>query len=148
MAEKEKKALHSVCVCGQLRQADRVLTQLYDQYLRQADIRTTQFSLLRRINAAGSVSVTDIGALMCMAQPTATRNINNLEKHGYVRVESDRADARRKMVRLTPSGKARLKKAEPFWEKAQEALREQLGNQQMHELMWLLNDVIDIAADT
>lgn len=147
MTEKEKKMRHSVCACAQLRQADRVLTQLYDQYLREADIRTTQFSLLRRIHAAGAISITDIGELMCMAQPTVTRNINNLEKHGYVVIESDKADARRKTVTLSAAGRARLKKAQPLWEKAQEAIKEKLGEKRMNALMWMLNEVIDATAD-
>jgi len=50
------------------------------------------------------------------------------------------ADRRERQLRLTRSGKSELNRATPFWERSQEGLRKQLGNERWNDLTKLMND--------
>ncbi len=59
------------CACFNLRKATRVTTQYYDEILRPAGIRITQFSLLVAVTIAGSVTVTRLAELSVMDRTTS-----------------------------------------------------------------------------
>src|SRR5262245_64239326 len=62
------------CLCNALRQATRAVSRLYDEELRDVGLRTTQYSLLRRLRAAGEVRQRDLGELTSLDETTLTRD--------------------------------------------------------------------------
>jgi DNA-binding MarR family transcriptional regulator len=113
------------CLCNALRQADRAVSRLYDEELRGVGLRTTQYSLLRRLRAAGEVRQRDLGGLTSLDETTLTRNLRPLIDAGWVAVRPGE-DRREKLIRLTEAGAAKLHEARPAWERAQERLRARL----------------------
>lgn len=133
-----------VCACLEMRKAGRVLTQIYDQYLRPAGIRGTQFAVLLRVSALEGPSVTDLGLDMGMDQTTATRNLELLERQGYVFLEAHPEDARKKQIRLTPEGRSKLEQAIPLWQEAQRGIQDRLGKENMDSLLSMLSDLVRV----
>src|SRR5262249_18393301 len=66
------------CLCNALRQATRAVSRLYDEDLRGAGLRTTQYSLLRHLRAAGEARQRDLGGLTSLDETTLTRNLRPL----------------------------------------------------------------------
>jgi DNA-binding MarR family transcriptional regulator len=134
------KLLASPCLCNALRQASRAVTRLYDEELRSVGLRTTQYSLLRYLNHCGAVRQRDLGTLTSLDETTLTRNLRLLVDAGWVAIESGE-DRREKLVRLTKSGAAKLAKALPAWERAQERMRSRLPKAQWASLLALLPEL-------
>lgn len=107
------------CVCATLRKATRNVTQLYDDALRPAGLRATQFQTLSAIRNAGEATVTKLTELLLVDQTTLTRNLAVLERGGLIK-DVQKPDGRLKSVRLTRKGEQALQTALPLWAGIQE----------------------------
>jgi DNA-binding MarR family transcriptional regulator len=123
-----------------LRQATRAVSRLYDEELRGVGLRTTQYSLLRRLSAAGEVRQRDLGGLTSLDETTLTRNLRPLIAAGWVAVGPGE-DRREKLIRLTDAGAAKLHEARPAWERAQERMRSRLPKETWSSLLDLLPEL-------
>lgn len=121
------------CNCLGLRQAARVVTQLYDEALAPAGIRSTQFSLLTAIAWMQPASMNDLAARMVMDRTTLTRNLRPLLEAGLVTVRTG-DDRRRREVALTRAGARALTEATGHWRAAQAEMREALGDRRLASL--------------
>ena len=125
METEGRKPIASPCLCNALRQASRAVSRMYDEELRGVGLRTTQYSLLRRLRRAGEIRQRDLGRLTSLDETTLTRNLRPLIDSGWVAIRPGE-DRREKLVRLTDAGAAKLQDARPAWERAQERLRSRL----------------------
>ncbi len=114
------------CYCAAIRSAARKTTALYDEALAPAGVNLAQYSLLRRIERAGTVSLTELGRLAELDRSTVRRNVKVLERLRLVRFESAE-DHREAAVRLAPIGAETLRRAAPLWEEAQQSVETILG---------------------
>jgi DNA-binding MarR family transcriptional regulator len=130
-----------------LRQATRAVSRLYDEELRGLGLRVTQYSLLRRLRAAGEVRQRDLGGLTSLDETTLTRNLAPLISAGWVTTRRGE-DQREKLVRLTDAGAAKLQEAHPAWERAQERLRARLPEGTWASLLNLLPELTRLAEGT
>ena len=144
MSSERPKPATTPCLCNALRQADRAVSRLYDEELRGAGLRTTQYSLLRWLRHAGEVRQRDLGALTYLDETTLTRNLRPLIDAGWVAIRPGE-DRREKLVRLTEAGAAKLRKARPAWERAQERMRSRLPDGAWSGLLAALPDLARMA---
>lgn len=122
------------CTCFNLRKAARAVTQLYDEFLRPAGLRATQFSLLMLIRGMGPIRITELAEKAVMDRTTLKRNVELLEREGLVRIEAGE-DARVREVRLTPAAETRLAQALPLWQEAQAFVTGELGQVRTDRLL-------------
>jgi DNA-binding MarR family transcriptional regulator len=134
----------SPCLCNALRQASRAVSRLYDDELRSAGLRTTQYSLLCYLKHSGAVRQRDLGAMTSLDETTLTRNLRPLIDAGWVAVDAGE-DRREKLVRLSAAGAAKLREARPAWERAQERMRSRLPKTEWSRLLALLPDLAQLA---
>jgi DNA-binding MarR family transcriptional regulator len=132
------------CLCNALRQATRAVSRLYDDELRDVGLRTTQFSLLRRLRRAGEVRQRDLGELTSLDETTLTRNLRLLIDAGWVAIRPGE-DRREKFIRLTDAGAAKLREARPAWERAQERMRSRMPKEIWSSLLDLLPELTRLA---
>jgi DNA-binding MarR family transcriptional regulator len=111
------------CVCANLRRATRAVTKLYDDALRPAGLKVTQFSLLGSVAGLGSATLSELAKEMVVDRTTLTRNLEILEARGLVASEEG-ADRRERQLRLTEEGDAALTAAYPLWQAAQNKVME------------------------
>ena len=81
------------CTNFKLRQLVRRVSQLYDQELAKAGLKTTQYSLLSHVLKLGPIRPGDLAAAMTMDASTLTRNLKPLVAAGWV-VLGQGSDAR------------------------------------------------------
>ena len=78
----------TVCNCLALRQAARHISQLYDSYLSSEGLRTTQFSILAKLNRLGPLSINELAKSMVMDRTTLGRAIRPLERDKLLTIEA------------------------------------------------------------
>jgi DNA-binding MarR family transcriptional regulator len=61
-----------------------------------------------------------------MDSTTLTRTLGLLRRQGWVRVRHGK-DRRERLLSLTLAGKRQLAEAQPYWERAEQRLRQELG---------------------
>lgn len=132
------------CACFNLRKATRAVTQLYDDALRPAGLRCTQFSLLTLLRASGTVAMTRLAEDAVMDRTTLARNLEVLRRDGLVRIRAGE-DARVREIELTRAGVAKLEEAFPLWREAQRTVRKGLGPGRLDRLLADLSLAVDAA---
>jgi DNA-binding MarR family transcriptional regulator len=134
----------SPCVCSTLRRATRAVARLYDQGLEPSGLRTTQFSILARLDAEGPFALGRLAARLGMDRRTLAHEIGPLVRAGLVD-DAPGDDRRRRMLSLSPTGAARLEVARPAWKAIQRTLRAELGGDRTDGLLDELRAVAAVA---
>jgi DNA-binding MarR family transcriptional regulator len=135
------------CACGRLRRATRALTQLYDDAMAPAGLRVTQFSLLRTLARDGALRISDMAARQLLDRTALSRNLDPLVELGFVEVLKGH-DARTREAALTRDGAAALKRAEPYWGRAQKVVGERLGADKLEALIATLGELESLHPDS
>jgi DNA-binding MarR family transcriptional regulator len=136
--------VESPCVCATLRMATRAVARLYDRALEPHGLRTTQYSILARLEVEGPVAVGRLAARLAMDRTTLAREAAPLVEAGLVEEEPG-ADRRRRVLALTPEGLARLESARPAWRDAQRQVRDELGYERVQGLLGELRALLGAA---
>jgi DNA-binding MarR family transcriptional regulator len=131
----------AACNCLALRQATRHVTQFYDQFLAPSGLRTTQYSILARLQRRGPMTINALAAELVMDRTTLGRNILPLQRDGMVAVGRSKSDRRSKELCLTPSGAARWRGASKAWAEAQSQFESAFGVKRAKILRNVLADV-------
>src|SRR3974390_1586583 len=102
-----KQSPETPCNCLAIRQAARVITQLYDRHLAAENLRTTQYSILSKLGRLGPLPINALPQTMAMDRTTLGRAVQPLERDRLIAIAADRDDRRARIVRLTQAGEAR-----------------------------------------
>ena len=129
------------CNCLALRQAARHVTQFYDHYLVPTGLRTTQFSILARLERLGPITINALAEELVMDRTTLGRNIQPLEREELITVRKGRADRRSKELHLTNTGAARLRQSVKAWAEAQTRFEAVFGAKRSSDLRALMRAV-------
>lgn len=129
------------CVSSNLRRASRAITQCYNHWLRPSGLLITQFSLLGSLLQLGEQPMTTLAEEILMDRTTLSRNVQPLERQGWVTVRPDEADRRVQIVAITPAGKDVFMAAIPLWQAAQAQVAEQLGAGNVTRLLEQLQEL-------
>lgn len=139
MKAKARNELLSECACFDLRKAMRAVSRMYDDFLRDAGINVTQFSLLRLIRTEKEISVSTLSRYMVMDRTSITRALAPLERDGLINSRTG-PDKRVRIVSLTKRGDKLVTDAEPRWRQAQKALMEAIGDERWIVMRTALRD--------
>jgi DNA-binding MarR family transcriptional regulator len=112
----------SPCACSTLRRATRAVTAAYDAALAPVGLRITQFSVLRTLARLGPLPVSRLAAEIALDRSTMGRNLDPLERRGFVRFAVGERDQRERVAHLTPEGQAAIEAALPYWRAAQQRI--------------------------
>ena len=142
MQKKVSPALdQTACNCLALRQATRHVSQIYDGHLAAAGLKTTQYSILAKLNRLGPLSINELAKLMVMDRTTLGRAVRPLERDKLLTIEADE-DARRRKLKLTAAGEHRLKTAAAKWREAQKEFETRFGVPDSAEMRTVLRRVL------
>lgn len=119
------------CACLHTRMTARAVTRVYDEALRPAGLKVTQFSLLGAIAHGITGSVSALAERLALERTTLTRNLRLLHEAGLI--VPRRGAGRAVAYEVTPRGRALVERAVPLWEAAQRHLETTLGADQWDE---------------
>jgi len=131
------------CVCGNLRKASRLISQIYDEFLKPSGLKATQSALLMTIKGFERVTVSKLAKWSIMDRTTVTRNLKVLEKKGLVKIQLGE-DQRKKVVTITDKGIDVLLSGYPFWEEAQHHVAEIIGEDKSNHIVKELSDMVSM----
>ena len=114
------------CACLSLRRATRIVTRIYDQELKKAQIEITQFGLLTALALTGGGTQKRLSGGFAMDSTTLSRTLDRMKKRGWISAKQG-TDKREHILELTAAGKRQLAKEQPHWNRAESRLRNQLG---------------------
>ena len=133
-----------LCACNALRKATRAVTQFYDDALKPAGMRATQFSLLATVAGSETTTMSAIAEALVMDRTTLTRNLKPLVKRGLLEtVEGE--DRRQRRVAITEKGAQALIDAEPLWRQAQAKIAGSLGDERWAGMVRDLDEAVRLA---
>jgi DNA-binding MarR family transcriptional regulator len=115
----------SVCACASLRRANRAVSHLYDLVLAPTRLKSTQYIILQAISHTGEIAHCDLARLFAASEENFSRRLASARAAGWVQMK---VGARyRRVYCLTEKGRKVLEIATPYWERAQERMRRELG---------------------
>lgn len=145
--EAAARTMAGECPAMRLRQTSRILSSLYDAELRPLGIQLSQLPVLSAAAMVGERGIA-LGALaraLVMDATTLTRKVRPLEKAGLLRSMSDPADARAKLILLTPRGERMLEAAFPLWQRARARAEAAFGEAKLAALRAQLEPIVQAA---
>ena len=123
-----------ICNCAALRQASRVVTNLYDGALAPVGLGVNQYSILARLRAMGPSTLSDLAARLVTDRSTLGHLLRPLQRRGLLKVTTGKKDRRERLLSLTPSGEALLRRARPLWSAAQHKFETAFGKEEALQL--------------
>ena len=122
---KPKPSLEETVFLDLLRTSE-VLSRRIDYVLKNADLSSNQYNVLRILRGAPEgLACGEIGSRMITRDPDITRLLDRLEKRALISRCRESKDRRMVLTRITPAG---LKLLAELDEPVQQAHREQLGH--------------------
>jgi DNA-binding MarR family transcriptional regulator len=114
------------CFCLASRQAARKITRLYDGYMQGSGIRVTQFTILSQLMLRGEMPIGKLADILGMERTTLTRNLTLLEAQKWISIKAG-DDPRSRISAITAQGRGIVRRAFPYWSKAQAQVGKMLG---------------------
>ncbi len=114
------------CFCMTSREAARKITRLYDSSMQDSGVRITQFTILSQLILRGEMPIGKLAGILGMERTTLTRNLAPLEAEKWITVKAGE-DPRARVIAITALGKAAVRRAFPYWSKAQSHVGKLLG---------------------
>ena len=118
----------------------RALTQAYEAALRPVGLRATQLTMMQVLSRTGEVTQGRLGEMMALDSTSLTRTLGIMMHEGWL-AERRGTDRRKRLLRLSRAGSAKLKQAWPLWEEVQERVRREVGEKKWGELLQVTRDV-------
>jgi DNA-binding MarR family transcriptional regulator len=122
------------------------VTALYDEELRPAGLRSTQYVLLQALAALGEVTQGELGRLLAIDSTTLTRSLALVARRGLLEGRPGR-DRRERLWRLTAAGRREFRQLTAYWEKAEARFKNAMGENDWDRLRAVLERVVDAVED-
>ena len=134
------------CACTLTRRAARSVNQLYDAVLAPIGIRASQFILLQTIADAGQVAQRDLAVALSASTETLSRRLATMRKHGWIEL-SIGSNQRERLYTITAAGREQLTRSLLCWRRAEERLKQQLGDQGWRQMLAMLDQLAVASED-
>ncbi len=129
-----------VCACRKMRETSRKITRMYDEYLRPAGIKATQFTMLAVVAGQDEATLTELAETLGMERTTLSRNLRPLERNGLIEISAE-GYRRARSANITAEGISTMEKALPLWRSAQKTLKRRLGEDTWRRIQVELTEV-------
>lgn len=106
--------------------------------LREQGLTEQQWRVLRALGASDGSEVSGLASSTFLLGPSLSRILSELDAQGLISTRVHATDQRRKIVRLTPAGAARLGEIAPLSEAIYEEIVTRIGSEQLQQLQSLL----------
>ena len=131
------------CTNLKLRQLMRRVAAHYDAEVGKTGLKGTQYSLLSYVVKLGPVRPADLAAEMRVSPSTLSRNMRPLIDAGLIELGPG-ADARSRLLSVTPLGREKRQEAQRRWRTAQEGINTALGSRRVVQLHALLDECMGL----
>jgi len=131
------------CACAAIRHTSRLVTQIYEEELREY-LAVPQFALLSVLQALPGCNQATLANRLDFDKTTLSRNLKLLEKNGWIEYTAS-DDRRERCYRLTSAGAKLLTTVKPAWKRAQSRLRAAMTGSQWKAMWHTFGDITHAA---
>src|ERR1700688_216040 len=103
------------CLCLHVQRAARALARRFDEAMRPLGLTNGQFSLMMSLNRPNPPGMAVVALLLAMDRTTLTAALKPLRRRGLLKITTDPADGRGRLLTLTAKGRRMLARAVPVW---------------------------------
>lgn len=128
------------CVCGRLRHAGRALTAYYNSVLAPSGITAGQHSILVHLKRLETASTSVLAKSMGLDRSTLARSLKPLVSAGII-CDTAPPGARDRRYTLTQPGEDTFVYADRLWKKAQQELKDLLGEKKLKSFLKCLSKI-------
>ena len=128
------------CMCISIRKAAKHISKVYDHELSVLDIKITQYSALKNIQALGNPSVNELSKKLDLERTTVLRNLDKLKKMDLISYKKNDV-YKVKVISLTVNGRKKLNDAKVIWEKTQQNFLNAFGSNNKNQFDTLMNKI-------
>ena len=128
------------CMCISIRKAANHISKVYDHELSVLDIKITQYSALKNIQALGNPSVNELSKKLDLERTTVLRNLDKLKKMDLISYKKNDV-YKVKVISLTVNGRKKLNDAKVIWEKTQLKFLNAFGLNNKNQFDLLMNKI-------
>ena len=128
------------CMCISIRKAANHISKVYDHELSVLDIKITQYSALKNIQALGNPSVNELSKKLDLERTTVLRNLDKLKKMDLISYKKNDV-YKVKVISLTVNGRKKLNDAKVIWEKTQQKFLNTFGLSNKNQFDLLMNKI-------
>ena len=128
------------CMCISIRKAANHISKVYDHELSVLDIKITQYSTLKNIQALGNPSVNELSKKLDLERTTVLRNLDKLKKMDLISYKKNDV-YKVKVISLTVNGRKKLNDAKVIWEKTQQKFLNAFGLNNKNQFDLLINKI-------
>jgi len=122
------KTIARKCIAMRIRLLNRVVTKVYDDYLRPYGLRTAQMNILVAVSFMKSATPSEIERRLYLEKSTVSRNVDRMRQRGWLEFVPGK-DGRSHQLQLTPQGGKLLSKTITPWKQAQQKAEAFLGKE-------------------
>jgi DNA-binding MarR family transcriptional regulator len=133
-----------LCLNFNVRKAARVITKYYNAALQPSGLLSTQFSILVALSFGGPMSISALADILVTDRTTLARNLNPLDRDGYLNITRADQDKRQKIVEITWEGEHVLGRALPLWAQAQAGIKSQLGDDSLVRMKSEITELVSL----
>src|SRR5215467_12122960 len=124
------------CIAMRVRLLNRVITKIYDDYLRPHGLRAAQQNILIAISLMKLATPSELERRLSLDKSTVSRNVERMRRRGWIELISAE-DGRSHHLHVTSEGMKLLRKTLVAWEQAQKKTAALLGKQAITALFRL-----------
>ena len=128
------------CMCISIRKAANHISKVYDHELSVLDIKITQYSALKNIQALGNPSVNELSKKLDLERTTVLRNLDKLKKMDLISYKKNDV-YKVKVISLTVNGRKKLNDTKVIWEKTQQKFLNAFGLSNKNQFDSLMNKI-------
>jgi len=128
------------CMCILIRKAANHISKVYDHELSVLNIKITQYSALKNIQALGNPSVNELSKKLDLERTTVLRNLDKLKKMDLISYKKNDV-YKVKVISLTVNGRKKLNDAKVIWEKTQQKFLNAFGLSNKNQFDSLMNKI-------
>ena len=128
------------CMCISIRKTANHISKVYDHELSVLDIKITQYSALKNIQALGNPSVNELSKKLDLERTTVLRNLDKLKKMDLISYKKNDV-YKVKVISLTVNGRKKLNDAKVIWEKTQQKFLNAFGLNNKNQFDLLMNKI-------
>ncbi|MEK1930475.1 MAG: homoprotocatechuate degradation operon regulator HpaR [Pararhizobium sp.] len=128
---------------GLLRAREAIMSH-FRPILAAHDVTEQQWRVIRVLADAETLDATEVAEKAFILAPSLTRMIRSLEERGFITRHKDKADGRRVLLRIAPSGRAIIDEVMPDSLKVYADIDNRFGAERVEQLLDMLEELADL----
>jgi DNA-binding MarR family transcriptional regulator len=130
-----------------IRRAQQIAVAIFIEECAAYDLTPVQFAALVAIRGSEGIDATRLSALVALDRSTLGNVLDRLETRGLVIRDASADDKRVKLLKISPSGRALIKRSQAAALRAQERILAPLQPKDRDTLMRLLSQLVELNND-